>query len=58
MENNKWLQQQIETLRSKSDVYQEQAFFLALGNAALEQQKRIEQAEGELDGRMWNPRQW
>jgi hypothetical protein len=38
--------------------YKERALLVATKNLLLEQAKRIEQAHGELDGRMWSPENW
>ena len=38
--------------------YKERALLVASKALLLEQAKRIEQAHGELDGRMWSPENW
>ena len=38
--------------------YKERALLVASKTLLLEQAKRIEQAHGELDGRMWSPEIW
>ena len=42
----------------ESKEYKERALLVAAKNLLLEQAKRIEQAHGELDGRMWSPENW
>ena len=42
----------------ESKEYKERALLVAANNLLLEQAKRIEQAHGELDGRMWSPENW
>lgn len=42
----------------ESKEYKERALLVAAKNFLLEQAKRIEQAHGELDGRMWSPENW
>ena len=42
----------------ESKEYKELALLVAAKNLLLEQAKRIEQAHGELDGRMWSPENW
>ena len=42
----------------ESKEYKERALLVAAKNLFLEQAKRIEQAHGELDGRMWSPENW
>lgn len=57
-ENTKWLLKQIDELSDKQKDYEKRAFLLALKKVVLEQQKRIEQAQGELDGRLWDHNNW
>ena len=38
--------------------YKERALLVAAKTLLLEQAERIEQAHGELDGRMWSPENW
>ena len=42
----------------ESKEYKERALLVAAKNLLLQQTKRIEQAHGELDGRMWSPENW
>jgi len=42
----------------KEKEYKERALLVAAKTLLLEQAKRIEQAHGELDGRMWSPENW
>ena len=42
----------------ESKEQKERALLVAAKNLLLEQAKRIEQAHGELDGRMWSPENW
>ena len=42
----------------ESKEYKERTLLVAAKNLLLEQAKRIEQAHGELDGRMWSPENW
>ncbi|WP_167574655.1 hypothetical protein [Loigolactobacillus backii] len=58
MMTNDWLQQQINALAVNSEHYEEQALFRALAELVTEQEKRIEQTQGEIDGRTWDERQW
>ena len=43
---------------SEAKDYKERALLVAAKTRLLEQAKRIEQAQGELDGRMWSPENW
>lgn len=53
-----WLTTTILELASESPSYPQKAFYFALAELAKEQSKRIEQAKGELDGRIWSPKAW
>jgi len=53
-----WLYQTAQQLAQTSSDYEERAFFQALSQLALEQEKRIEQAQGEIDGRSWDELAW
>ena len=44
-----WLLEQARQLAQQATTYQQKAFYVALGD----QQKRADQLENELDGRMW-----
>lgn len=48
-----WLLEQARQLAQQATTYQQKAFYVALGNLIREQQKRADQLENELDGRMW-----
>jgi hypothetical protein len=58
MENNQWVLNQIELLLKTEPRYQQRAFYRGLAQMVKEQQKRIEQSQGELDGRLWSPAKW
>lgn len=53
-----WLYQTAQQLAQDSAAYEERAFFQALSQLALEQEKRIAQAQGEIDGRSWDEKAW
>ena len=48
----------VDTWILEAKEYKERALLVAAKNLLLEQAKRIEQAHGELDGRMWSPENW
>ena len=50
--------QMIEEWISNEKEYKERAMLVAVKHLLVEQSKRIEQAYGELDGRMWSPTGW
>ena len=54
MENLDWLLQQIDELEAQTTTFANQALLEATKDIAKEQAKRIEQAEMELDGRIWS----
>ena len=58
MENLDWLSQQIDELEAQTTTCANQALLEATKDIAKEQAKRIEQAEMELDGRIWSPNKW
>lgn len=58
MENLEWLLQQIDELESQTTTFANQALLEAAKAIAKEQAKRLEQAEMELDGRIWSPNKW
>lgn len=58
MENLDWLLQQIDELEVQTTTFANQALLEATKDIAKEQAKRIEQAEMELDGRIWSPNKW
>ena len=53
-----WLIEEIDMAENIATSYEEKAFFQELKLVAKEQMKRIEQAEGELDGSLWSPKKW
>lgn len=58
MEQKEWMLSQIKDLQQKSTDYRQIALFQALEKLIQEQYKRMEQAQGEIDGRMWSPNKW
>lgn len=58
MENLDWLLQQIDEMEAHTPTFANQALLEATKAIAKEQAKRLEQAEMELDGRIWSPNKW
>lgn len=53
-----WTIDLIDNIQAEGVTYEEDAFYTALKEVVKEQYKRIEQAEGELDGSLWSPNNW
>lgn len=53
-----WLTEQIQLQKEQATTYEEQAFYTALQQTSDELVLRIEQRQGELDGRIWNATNW
>ncbi|MGB3160097.1 hypothetical protein [Carnobacterium sp.] len=58
MDREDWLLLELEALFSSSQEYKQKALLKATMDIVKEQFKRINQMEGELDGRLWSPRDW
>lgn len=57
-DTGQWLSQQLETMKQNQKGYENRAFLLAMNQVVQEQNKRLEQLKGEVDGRLWNHEQW
>jgi hypothetical protein len=55
---NLWLIEQVKALEKKQPEYEDRAFLHALEKVIQEQQKRSDQIQSELDGRLWNHTNW
>ncbi|CAI2642544.1 hypothetical protein [Apilactobacillus kunkeei] len=55
---NEWLEQQIEELKKDETSFKLLSFLDGIKDINKEQQKRLQQAQDELDGRMWSPDKW
>ncbi|WP_461225148.1 hypothetical protein [Lacticaseibacillus suihuaensis] len=53
-----WLIGQAQALEHQAVSYPDQAFYAELAAFAKAQARRLEQAQGELDGRLWDHRGW
>ncbi|AZP03875.1 hypothetical protein [Jeotgalibaca ciconiae] len=58
MEQKDWMLNQIKLLEERSKDYRQTALFQEFAKLINEQYKRIEQTQGEIDGRMWSPKEW
>lgn len=57
-ENIQWALGQLDQLESDSRDYKQKALLLGIKDLLLEQQKRTEQIQGQLDGTLWSPNDW
>lgn len=55
---NEWLNQQIEEMKKDETSFKLLSFLDGIKDINQEQQKRVQQAQDELDGRMWSPDKW
>ncbi|MFZ2588285.1 hypothetical protein [Paucilactobacillus nenjiangensis] len=58
MDTQQWVEMKINELIENSQTFPDQAFYRELKEIMTEQYHRIDQLQGELDGRMWSPEQW
>ncbi len=58
MADQQWLIDQLQALSQERAGFEERALYLATIKLVKEQQRRIDAAEGEIDGRSWNPSDW
>lgn len=56
-EENEWMVKELDELMEQFD-FDEKALIKAAKKIILEQDKRIWQMEGELDGTLWSPKNW
>lgn len=53
-----WLEKQLTIWEQECPDYKERAFIVYSKRLLLEQMKRIEQQQGQLDGQLWSPKEW
>lgn len=53
MDNQNWIDQTVDRLNQHVSSYEDRALLAVLKDILDEQEQRIEQARGELDGRSW-----
>lgn len=58
MEENKWVIQEIEALKSQATSYEEKAIYQQLQGLINEQHDRLTLLEGQLEGTLWSPQEW
>ncbi|AYW46450.1 hypothetical protein LQF61_12295 [Tetragenococcus koreensis] len=57
-EDIQWSLEQLDQLVAGSLDYKQKALLLGMRDLLLEQQKRTEQIQGQLDGTLWSPNDW
>ena len=57
MEEN-WELEQLKELELGSRDYRQKALLSATQALLIEQEQRLEQLAGELDGTLWSPQKW
>ncbi|WP_164509942.1 hypothetical protein [Lacticaseibacillus porcinae] len=58
MSEGEWLLQEAKRLADDSQTYEDVAFYTQLAVFLDEQDRRIDQAQGELDGILWDHEGW
>ncbi|GAA5417358.1 hypothetical protein Pryu01_02421 [Paraliobacillus ryukyuensis] len=58
MEENQWMIGQLQELFDRTDDYYQRILIKATQDIIVEQGKRMEQMEGEMEGTIWSPRRW
>ncbi|WP_057896980.1 hypothetical protein [Liquorilactobacillus oeni] len=53
-----WLVEQLKLMANGQRKYEKRAILMCMSECAIDQKKRLEQAKGELDGRLWSPKSW
>lgn len=56
--NDEWLIQEAQRHQQAAATFDQQAFYQELAAFIKEQAKRIDQAQGRLDGELWDHTQW
>ncbi|MEJ6399771.1 hypothetical protein [Nicoliella lavandulae] len=58
MENEAWLKEQLAQFATNETDFTDRCLYEAAQRLVAEQAKRIQQANDELDGRIWSPDKW
>ncbi len=58
MNEQEWCQNQLDEFMQNSHTYPQKALFFSLKQLLDEQYKRMEQTQGELDGKLWDTGNW
>jgi DNA-directed RNA polymerase beta' subunit len=57
-EENEWMIQQLQQIFAQTDDYYQRTLIKAAQDIIVEQEKRMDQMEGEMEGTIWSPRKW
>ncbi|WP_163583140.1 hypothetical protein [Gracilibacillus saliphilus] len=57
-EENEWMIQQLQQIFDQTDDYYQRTLIKAAQDIIEEQEKRMDQMEGEMEGTIWSPRKW
>lgn len=58
MDKNEWILTELANISDQDSTIKQQALIRATQQIIREQDKRIWQMEGELDGTLWSPKKW
>lgn len=58
MDTNEWVLGELANIDEQNSDMNQQALLRATKQIIREQDKRIWQMEGELDGTLWSPKRW
>ncbi|MBE9390318.1 hypothetical protein [Vagococcus salmoninarum] len=58
MTQSAWIQKELSQALARSRDYKQKALILATKKIILEQDIRLEQKQGEIDGTLWSPNNW
>ncbi|WP_228552266.1 hypothetical protein [Gracilibacillus salitolerans] len=58
MEENEWMIHQLQQVFDRTDDYYQRTLIKAAQDIIEEQERRMDQMEGEMEGTIWSPRKW
>ncbi|MGX4686535.1 hypothetical protein JNUCC83_06505 [Vagococcus sp. JNUCC 83] len=58
MDEKQWILNELSLLKEETQIYEVTAFLKGLEEVLIEQYTRINQAESEIDGLLWSPKEW
>ncbi|WP_208590213.1 hypothetical protein [Gracilibacillus suaedae] len=57
-EENEWMIHQLQQVLNSTDDYYLRTLIKAAVDIIEEQERRMDQMEGEMEGTIWSPRKW